>query len=274
MNNGRRIKFHAELCLIADPVRMAIIEKLLSGPKHVKAICNGLPVTISAVSQQLATLKEAGMISQRRHGRFVIYSAVPAAMDRLMAQLDTLRDRIVLHAAPASAGTDEQRLLPDLIDDQMNAWLGQWEGHDSLTVGMLTRLRLISHLLQKILKLVTSRFDLNSNELHVLGLIDRMGSHHECTLSELSKNALVSLPSISKHLNRLEAKGLILRLPNAKDGRSNLIRLSDMGREKLRKIMDFQRITYFYHIYQMPKEKLATIAGMTREILKVFQRSN
>lgn len=270
MAKENRIDTQIEFGLLADPLRRAIINKLLAGPKHVTAITEGLSVTQSAVSQQLAKLKEAEMIRQERHGKFVIYSVAPAAMKRLLEQLDAWREYIALLATSSSAGLEGLRESPDtdIVDDKMDIWAKQWEQHDPLTVGILVRLRLISRLLRKTMAKVTSRFDLNSSELHLFGLLDRIGPPHESTLSELSKMALVSMPAISRHLNRIEAKGLILRLPNTGDGRSNLIRLTDKGRELLHRVMDYQRVTYFYPLYQMPYEKRVSIAGMTRELLK------
>src|SRR4051812_39677773 len=61
--------FHA----IACPTRRALLDAIARGETHVSALVASLHVTQSAVSQQLAVLKSAGLVEERAQGRFRYY---------------------------------------------------------------------------------------------------------------------------------------------------------------------------------------------------------
>src|SRR5690242_17807750 len=61
--------FHA----IACPTRRALLDVLALGESSVSALVAALEVTQSAVSQQLAILKSAGLVAERAEGRFRYY---------------------------------------------------------------------------------------------------------------------------------------------------------------------------------------------------------
>jgi DNA-binding transcriptional ArsR family regulator len=73
---------------LGDPTRRAILERLLAGPLAVGEIARGLPVSRPAVSQHLRVLKDAGLVSERRHGTRRVYSLDPRGLDDLRAYLD------------------------------------------------------------------------------------------------------------------------------------------------------------------------------------------
>jgi DNA-binding transcriptional ArsR family regulator len=61
--------FHA----IASPTRRALLDALILGESNVTDLVASLNVTQSAVSQQLAVLKSAGLVEERTEGRFRHY---------------------------------------------------------------------------------------------------------------------------------------------------------------------------------------------------------
>ena len=58
---------------IACPTRRALLDALALGESNVSDLVRSLDVTQSAVSQQLAILKTAGLVRERAHGRFRYY---------------------------------------------------------------------------------------------------------------------------------------------------------------------------------------------------------
>ena len=59
--------------VIACPTRRALLDVLASGESNVSDLVASLDVTQSAVSQQLAVLKSAGLVEERAEGRFRLY---------------------------------------------------------------------------------------------------------------------------------------------------------------------------------------------------------
>jgi len=58
---------------IACPTRRALLDALMPGECNVSELVALLDVTQSAVSQQLAILKSAGLVEERAEGRFRYY---------------------------------------------------------------------------------------------------------------------------------------------------------------------------------------------------------
>jgi len=77
---------------LADPTRREIFERLGAGPSAVGKLAEGLPVSRPAVSQHLAVLKSAGLVTDRAEGTRRIYRIDPAGLGAIRAWLDQFWD--------------------------------------------------------------------------------------------------------------------------------------------------------------------------------------
>ncbi len=94
---------------IACPTRRALLDRLARGERNVSDLVGSLRVTQSAVSQQLAVLKSAGLVEERTEGRFRYYRlrarplrAVDVWLGRYRAHVERQLDALgqVLDAMP------------------------------------------------------------------------------------------------------------------------------------------------------------------------------
>jgi DNA-binding transcriptional ArsR family regulator len=69
---------------LADPSRRAIFESLTRGEAAVKDLTARFDISQPAVSQHLATLRAAGLVTGRRAGRCVYYRVEPRGMKPLI----------------------------------------------------------------------------------------------------------------------------------------------------------------------------------------------
>jgi DNA-binding transcriptional ArsR family regulator len=69
---------------LADPSRRAIFESLTRGEAAVKDLTARFQISQPAVSQHLATLKDARLVKDRRDGRRVYYRVEPRGMKPLL----------------------------------------------------------------------------------------------------------------------------------------------------------------------------------------------
>ena len=94
---------------LADPTRRIVFEKLARRPQAVGELARGLPVSRPAVSQHLAVLKAAGLVTDHTEGTRRVYRIDPAGLGQLRRWLDQFWDR-ALDAFKAEAegqGEDE-----------------------------------------------------------------------------------------------------------------------------------------------------------------------
>jgi DNA-binding transcriptional ArsR family regulator len=69
---------------LADPSRRAIFEALTRGETAVKDLTARFNISQPAISQHLATLKDAGLVNGRRDGRCVYYRVEPRGIKPLV----------------------------------------------------------------------------------------------------------------------------------------------------------------------------------------------
>ena len=83
--------FHA----FADPTRLQIIELLLSGERCVCELTDSLRAAQSRLSFHLKVLREAGLVSDRRDGRWVYYTLLPDAVEEMAEYLRAVRPEAI-----------------------------------------------------------------------------------------------------------------------------------------------------------------------------------
>jgi ArsR family transcriptional regulator len=71
--------FHA----LSDETRLELVRQLSRGERCVCELTGALDAAQSRLSFHLKTLKAAGLVSDRRAGRWVYYSLVPEALEEL-----------------------------------------------------------------------------------------------------------------------------------------------------------------------------------------------
>jgi len=77
----------ALLAVAADPVRFALLEALTAGTTCVCELQEQVPVAANVLSYHLKVLREAGLISAARRGRWIDYTLADGALDRLHGAL-------------------------------------------------------------------------------------------------------------------------------------------------------------------------------------------
>jgi DNA-binding transcriptional ArsR family regulator len=76
---------------LADPTRRAMLDRLSAGERNATELRDGLGVSQPAVSQHIAVLRGAGLISEERTGRHVRYRIDPGGMAPLFDWLARYR---------------------------------------------------------------------------------------------------------------------------------------------------------------------------------------
>ncbi|WP_291407579.1 helix-turn-helix transcriptional regulator [Actinophytocola sp.] len=77
----------ALLHAVADPVRLYVLRRLAERPACVCTLLEHLPVAVNLLSYHLKVLREAGLVTCSRRGRWIDYALAADALDRLHAAL-------------------------------------------------------------------------------------------------------------------------------------------------------------------------------------------
>lgn len=79
----------ALLAAAADPVRWAVLDRLRDGTHCVCDLQTHLPIAANLLSYHLKVLRDAGLVTTARRGRWVDYTLAADAQERLVAALPT-----------------------------------------------------------------------------------------------------------------------------------------------------------------------------------------
>ncbi|MDH3734764.1 MAG: metalloregulator ArsR/SmtB family transcription factor [Gemmatimonadota bacterium] len=79
-----------QLRLASEPRRLQILELIWDRELSAGEIAERVPVSFAAVSQHLAKLREAGLVSVRRDGRYRFYAACKQDMGTLAVLLEAM----------------------------------------------------------------------------------------------------------------------------------------------------------------------------------------
>lgn len=89
--------FHA----LSDETRLAIVDRLRGGERCVCDLQDLLDAAQSRLSFHLKTLKEAGLVTDRKQGRWSYYALVPGALEQAVGALVEVKES----AARSAPGT-------------------------------------------------------------------------------------------------------------------------------------------------------------------------
>ena len=81
--------FHA----LSDPIRIKVLELLANGERCVCDLTEDLGIAQSRLSWHLKTLKDAGLVADRREGRWSYYTLAREAFDQAEVALAALKPR-------------------------------------------------------------------------------------------------------------------------------------------------------------------------------------
>ena len=78
--------FHA----LSDETRLSILERLRFGERCVCELTDSLDAAQSRLSFHLKVLKDAGLVTDRREGRWMYYTSNPEALSEVAQLVETL----------------------------------------------------------------------------------------------------------------------------------------------------------------------------------------
>jgi DNA-binding transcriptional ArsR family regulator len=92
---------------LADPTRLHLLGLLDRGPQDVGTLTAQVAASRSSVSQHLARLRLAGLVTVRRDGRRMLYGLASEHVGMLVAETYAFAERLCRRIPPPGAG--EQR---------------------------------------------------------------------------------------------------------------------------------------------------------------------
>lgn len=145
-------------------------------------------------------------------------------------------------ARRASGESGRQRARqPQHPSDAVDAIVEQWHRErpelDASAKEITGRIVRLSGIFQQAYRDAFTPLGISDGEYGVLATLRRAGKPFELTPTELARQRMMTSGGMTAAIDRLERKGLAVRIPNPADRRGSLVRLTEEGRRVTDKAM-------------------------------------
>lgn len=161
------------------------------------------------------------------------------------------------------------------VGDAVDLVLAQWRVErpdvDTSPMAVLGRVARLSRLVEREMKEFLAHFDLEPGEFEVLTTLRRAGAADGLTAGAFLNAALVTAGAITNRIDRMAAKGLVLRVPDRADRRVVRIRLTDQGRERVDSMLAAHMARCATLLEPLDPPTQEAVAGALRTLLERFE---
>lgn len=91
MEGGRPLSLQKTLRALSDPTRREILDLLKQGSLPAGELAAHFPVSGAAVSKHLSILRDAGLVRDRREGKFIYYELNASVLEEVMLWIADLK---------------------------------------------------------------------------------------------------------------------------------------------------------------------------------------
>lgn len=142
-------------------------------------------------------------------------------MDQLDIELSPVED--------AGMGSELDDL--DDLDARLEVWAREIPALDPVTEGIVERIQTLAKAFDRSLDETLAESGLDRRSFHVLGKLRRVGPPYRQSAGQLADRMHLSSGAMTNRLDRMEAAGLVRRLPDPHDRRGTLVEPTAAGHE-------------------------------------------
>ena len=120
----------------------------------------------------------------------------------------------------------------DNIDEMLDVWAREIPTLDPLTEGIIERVQVLSKAFNESLEANLAESGLDRRAFGLLGKLRKWGPPYRASAGQLASDLRLSSGALTNRLDRMEAGGLIRRLPDPNDRRGTIVEPTDLGLRK------------------------------------------
>ncbi|HEX5556789.1 MAG TPA: MarR family transcriptional regulator [Gaiellales bacterium] len=171
--------------------------------------------------------------------------------------------------AMAKTAKDTQR---DHVDRFLETVNFAFPDLDLEVEGIVDRIGGISRRLNRALDATLAEFGIDMTEYRVLSSLSQAGEPYRSTPGRLAERMELSSGAMTNRLDRMEAAGLIRRLPDPGDRRVVVVELTSRGQETYRRAVGVQAQKEALFAAALSGREKAQLNGLLRRLMIEFER--
>ncbi|HUG31003.1 MAG TPA: MarR family transcriptional regulator [Candidatus Limnocylindria bacterium] len=123
----------------------------------------------------------------------------------------------------------QQRPERDALDESLEIWAREIPDLDPLTEGIIERIQILAFNVNQSMDETLAEFELDRRSFLLLGKLRRHGPPYQVSAGRLATELRLSSGAMTNRLDRMEAAGLVRRLPDPNDRRGTLVEPTKEG---------------------------------------------
>jgi DNA-binding MarR family transcriptional regulator len=159
----------------------------------------------------------------------------------------------------------------DEVDRLVIAWRRERPDLDVSPLEVLSRVTRLARHLDRARRTAFAERGLETWEFDVLSALRRAGTPYQLSPGQLLTQTLVTSGTMTNRIDRLAAKGLVVRGPDPNDRRGVLVRLTDSGRELADAALTGLLKNERELLAALPQERLTVLGDLLRELTAQFE---
>lgn len=164
-----------------------------------------------------------------------------------------------------------QPLHRDAVDTIMAQWRRERPDLDLAPMGIIGRLARCSALMQRELDTAFNAFGIGRGEFDVLATLRRAGAPYCLSPTALFSSLMVTSGTMTHRMQGLEARAWIERLPDPKDARSKLVKLTSEGLALINRAVEAHLENERRILAPLDAETLAKLDAQLAQLLAVLE---
>lgn len=118
---------------------------------------------------------------------------------------------------------------------------------------------------------VFGRFGLNRGEVGVLSALRIAGPPYRLSPTRLARGLMLSSAGVTGRLDRLERRGLLIRLPDPDDRRGVIVELTDQGLELVDEAVAANTASDSQLLSRLEPQEIAILESLLRKVLATVE---
>ena len=159
----------------------------------------------------------------------------------------------------------------DRIDVLLRQWRKERGDLDLSPMEIIGRVFCLGRFVDQALKPIIEKEDLSVPEFDVLAVLRRSGEPFRLPVWKLREFSLLSSGAMTNRIDRVEAKGLVERIPNPEDRRGVLVGLTSKGKEAIENILPERIDQAKKQVSSLSSSERKQLAGLLRKLLVAME---
>lgn len=158
----------------------------------------------------------------------------------------------------------------DNMDRMLDVWVREIPGLDRLTEGIVERVDTLARYFNHSMETTLAEFGLDRRTHRVLGRLRYQGPPYRLSAGQLAEGMGLSSGAMTNRLDRLEAAGLVRRLPDPDDRRGVLVEPTEAGHAAWGRATDMQARREALIASALTEEEKEQLHSLLRRLMRAF----